>query len=162
MRVISLIDSSVLFDLEYGSLAMLTIAVKPKRKYPVRRVSAAKLAVELTPIQSEVLVGTLLGDLSLERVKVSHNARFRFEQTFPGHVSYMMLLYGLFYNLTLGSPSLLFRKPDVRTGKVYVSTYFRSVTLPCLNSFHELFYPNGVKIVPGNIAQLLTARALAF
>ena len=117
----SLINSGVLFDLEYESLSMLAIAVKPKRKYPIRRVSADKLAVQLTPLQSEVLIGTLLGDLSIERPKVNHNARIRFEQTFPAHASYIMLLYGLFYNLTSSSPSVLFRKPDKRTGKVYCS-----------------------------------------
>lgn len=163
MRALLLIDSSALLDLDYSYITgTLAIAIKPKAKYPLRKVSAAKLAVKLTPLQLEVLTGTALGDSHIERAKPSHNARVRFEQSFPAHASYLMLLYGIFSDLTLSSPSLVLRKPDRRTGLVYPSIYFRSMTLPCLNALHELFYPNGIKVVPINIAELLTARALAF
>jgi hypothetical protein len=33
--------------------------------------------------------------------------------------------------------------------------------MPCLIELHSLFYPNGVKIVPQNIYELLTPVALA-
>jgi hypothetical protein len=33
--------------------------------------------------------------------------------------------------------------------------------MPCLIELHSLFYPNGVKIVPQNIYELLTPIALA-
>jgi len=33
--------------------------------------------------------------------------------------------------------------------------------MPCLTELHSLFYPNGVKIVPQNIYELLTPIALA-
>jgi hypothetical protein len=33
--------------------------------------------------------------------------------------------------------------------------------MPCLTELHSLFYPNGVKIVPQNIYELLTPVALA-
>lgn len=44
----------------------------------------------------------------------------------------------------------------------YESAYFYTLAFPCLNYYRELFYPNGTKIVPANIGQLLTARGLAF
>lgn len=88
---------------------------------PLRKVSAAKQAVKLTPFQAEVLVGSLLGDACLERSKPSHNARLRLEQTFPTHASYLTMIYGIFYSLTSSGPSVLIRSPDKRTGKVYRS-----------------------------------------
>jgi hypothetical protein len=33
--------------------------------------------------------------------------------------------------------------------------------MPCLTKLHSLFYPNGVKIIPNNIYELLTPIALA-
>jgi hypothetical protein len=129
-------------------------------------VSDAKLAARLTPLQQDVLVGCMLGDAYIERAKSTHNARLRFDQTFPMHASYLMLLYGIFYDLTSKGPSLHIRKPDKRTGNVYSSLAFKTVTLPCLNIWHSLFYPLSrcldFKIVPPNIGELLTARALAY
>lgn len=51
---------------------------------------------------------------------------------------------------------------DKRTNKVYTSIVFNTYSLPCFNYYHELFYVNGVKIIPLNIGQLLTAESLAY
>lgn len=125
------------------------IVIKPKRKYKLRKVSSEKHSKKLTALQTDVLVGTLLGDATLERRKPSHNAlpfrALRFDQTFPNHASYLMMLYGVFHNLTSSGPSVLLRKPDKAlkgsTGKSYASLAFKTVTLPCLNEWHSLFYP---------------------
>lgn len=95
--------------------------------------SDAKQAAQLTPLQQDGLVGTMLGDASIERAKPTHNGRLRFDQTFPMHASYLMLLYGIFYDLTSKGPSVHIRKPDKRTGNVYSSLAFKTMTLPCLN-----------------------------
>ena len=42
-------------------------------------------SIALTTYQKEVLIGTLLGDAHLERNKLSHNARLRFDHTYPEH-----------------------------------------------------------------------------
>ena len=39
-----------------------------------------------------MLIGTLLGGATLERKKISHNARLRFDQTYPKHKEYLDLL----------------------------------------------------------------------
>lgn len=108
-------------------------AVKVKRKYPVRKTNPLKRGMKLSKLQQEVLVGTLLGDSSLERPKSHHNTRLRFEQSFPHHASYLISLFGIFYNLTSTGPSLVLRKPDKRTGKVYPALAFKTMTLPCFN-----------------------------
>jgi hypothetical protein len=40
--------------------------------------------------------------------------------------------------------------------------FFNTMTLPCFNIFRDLFYVNGIKIIPSNIYDLLTPIALAF
>lgn len=60
------------------------------------------------------------------------------------------------------NPVILIRKPDKRTGKIYKSIYFRTLTLPCLNEYHNMFYKNKVKIIPENLDKLLTPIGLAY
>lgn len=58
-------------------------------------------------------------------------------------------------------PTIIARKPDPRTGKVYKSMYFRTLSFTCLNIFHDFFYKNKKKVVPWNIGELLTPRGIA-
>ena len=70
--------------------------------------------------QKEVLIGTLLGDANLERKKLSHNARLRFDQTYPEQLTeYIDHLYSIFGNLTgpKGQPKVHVRKPDIQNWK---------------------------------------------
>lgn len=130
--------------------------------YKLRKTSEVKLKINLTPIQKEVIIGTLLGDASIERAKPNHNSRIRFDQSFPDHASYIIHLFGIFNNLCKKGPKVFIRKPDTRTGKIYSHISFKTSNLPCLNEFYDLFYKNKKKIIPLNIADLLTPRALAF
>jgi hypothetical protein len=50
---------------------------------------------------------------------------------------------------------------DKITGKISTGYQFFTRSLPCLNIYWELFYPQGTKVIPNNIAQHLTARGLA-
>ena len=75
--------------------------------------------VKLTQIQKEILIGTLLGDAFIERNKPTHNARIRFDQSFPNHASYLMKIFSYFYNLTGKGSTVIARSPDKRTGKIY-------------------------------------------
>ena len=122
-----------------------------------------KNLITLTPIQIEILIGCILGDASLERRLPTHNTRLRFDQTFPEHAPYVMYLYSIFYYLTGSSPSINIRKPDPRTNKIYSSMSFKTLSLPCLNFYHDLFYDSILgKIIPSNIENYLTPRSLAF
>nr|QVG61556.1 hypothetical protein [Rhizoctonia sp.] len=48
------------------------------------------------------------------------------------------------------------------TGKIFSRVKFSTRALPCFNELYELFYPLGKKIVPLNIAELLTPLGLAY
>lgn len=121
-----------------------------------------KTLIELTQHQKDAIVGTSLGDCYIERVKSTHNTRLRFDQTFPYHAPYLTRLYMLFKNLVGAAPKINIRKADKRTGKSYVTISFKTLRYSCFNYFYDLFYVNGVKVVPFNIKELLTARALAY
>jgi LAGLIDADG DNA endonuclease family len=129
-----------------------------------RLTNIEKNLIFLTPIQKEILIGCILGNACLELNSPTHNSRLRFYQTFPEHASYIKYLYSIFYYLT-GSkgPSINIRKPDPRTNKIYSSMAFKTLSLPCLNFYYDLFYdPILGKIIPSNIEDYLTPRSLAF
>lgn len=127
-----------------------------------RKTSLLKSSVILTPAQQDAVVGTMLGDSSMERAKENHSPRLRFEQSFPSHANYLTQLYILFQNLVGQCPRVTTRKPDSRTGISYSTVSFKTLAFPCFTYYFNLFHLNGVKVVPTNIAQLLTPRALAY
>nr|YP_009445558.1 LAGLIDADG endonuclease [Bipolaris cookei]ATV95718.1 LAGLIDADG endonuclease [Bipolaris cookei] len=59
------------------------------------------------------------------------------------------------------SPTILTRK-DKRRGTTTQSLYFRTLAMPCLNDYYDLFYKERVKVIPRNLSTLLTARGLAY
>jgi hypothetical protein len=120
-----------------------------------------KKEYELSLEQKEAIIGIMLGDGHLIRAKPTHNARLQIDQSYPEKEQYIMSLYKLLEPLTAMSPTILTRK-DKRSGSVTQSKYFRTLSMPCLNYYHEIFYNNKVKIVPRNLGKLLTARGLAF
>ena len=129
----------------------------------------AQFSVVLTCLQKDVIVivGTLLGDSSLEREKPTHNTRIRFDQSYPNHKSYLESLYVIFANLCGTPPRVHIRKPDKRTGKISQTIAFKSLRHISLNYYYDLFnvYDNNGKrrkIVPNNISELLTPCALAY
>jgi hypothetical protein len=102
----------------------------------------------------------ILGDGFIERAKPNHNARIRIEQSYPEKSEYLKSIHELLEPLTAMKPTLLTRNNKKR-GIVTKSLYFRTLAMPCLNYYHELFYKDGIKIIPKNISELLTARSLA-
>lgn len=73
----------------------------------------------------------------------------------------------MFKNIVGTPPRIHIRKPDKRTGKVYSTIAFKSLRVEALNQYYDLFYVfNSLgkrqKVVPKNISELLTDRALAF
>lgn len=118
--------------------------------------------MELTPFFKEALIGLILGDVYVNRQKVKGNTRLVFDQSKDKHSEYIYFLYNLFEPFVGTPPTSTNRKPDKRTGLTYDSLIFKTLTFPCFNVYHELFYPNGSKIIATNVAELLTPIGLAF
>ena len=123
--------------------------------------AAYKKDYMLTDIQKEALIGIILGDGFIERSKPTHNARIRIEQSYPEKSEYLKSLHELLEPLTAMEPTLLTRENKKR-GIITQSLYFRTLAMPCLNYYYELFYKNNVKKIPKNLEELLTARGLAY
>jgi hypothetical protein len=127
----------------------------------VKYTTKYKTEFVLSSEQKEALIGIILGDGFLERNKPNHNTRLRIEQSYPEKEGYLMSLSKLLEPLTAMTPVILTRK-DRRSDSVTKSLYFRTLAMPCLNYYYDLFYKEKVKTVPKNLGELLTARGLAY
>ena len=108
------------------------------------------------------MVNTIKTDVHASRPKAHYNTRLVFDQSKEEHSDYLNYLYSLFEPFVGTEPTSTNRKPDKRTGLKYDSLIFKTLAFPCFNEFHELFYPDGVKIIPSNISELFTEVSLAF
>jgi len=118
-----------------------------------------KDTIKLTSYQTEAIHGLMLGDLHASRAKVTHNTRLQFDQG-DVHTEYVHHLYALFLSIINQSIHTVIRKPDLRTGKIYISLMFKTLALPCLNIFRELYYlpsyGSGLRVLPTNLADYFT------
>jgi hypothetical protein len=120
-----------------------------------------RLQFSLPQNLKNILVGLVLGDLNILKQKTSVNVNLQFCQG-TVHKEYLIHLYDLFQIYCGMAPKTIIRSPDKRTGISYSSIYFRTYALPCFNELYELFYINGIKIVPSNIFELLTVEGLCY
>lgn len=138
-------------------IALLSVPLITPNKMLLTK--AEKKAIVIPSKLNNILIGLILGDLSC--VKNRANARFRFKQS-TIHEDYLRLLYSIFYLFCGSGPKINHAKPHPKTGKVYSSIEFTTYRLPCLTELYNLFYINNVKVIPRNIADLLTPIGLAY
>jgi len=105
-----------------------------------------------------IIVGLLLGDLHISRD--FKNSRLQFRQG-DSNKAYLLHLHDLFINFTTASvfKDVSFHKKEK---KFYTSWTFKTLSMPCFNYYHDLFYYNKVKVIPANIKDLLTPIGLAY
>lgn len=87
----------------------------------------------------------------------SKNARLEFQQSLA-HVSYILFVFNILSHYCSSSPSL---KSGIRAGNRFYGLRFFTRSMPCLTELHSIFYPNGIKVIPQNIYNMLTPVALA-
>jgi hypothetical protein len=108
-----------------------------------------------------MIIGCSLGDLCIRKQPKGINARLEFLQGLINE-SYLLHLYDLLKDFSPSFPRKSDLLRDKRTDKVYTNIRFETYSLPCFNYYRELFYVNGVKIIPLNIGELLTPVSLAY
>jgi hypothetical protein len=121
-----------------------------------------RLQFTLPPQLDEILIGLLLGDLYMINRSKSISSVILFFTQGLLHKDYLMHLFDLFKIYCNSAPKIPNTRPDKRTGKNYKSVRFYTISLPCFKELYESFYPEGKKIVPSNIGELLTLRGLAY
>ena len=114
--------------------------------------------IKLPPHQYSVIVGLILSDGLLRFASAKHkNARFEFKQSLA-HSGYVWFVFNLLSHYCNSSPILT---SGVTKGNRFYGLQFSTRALPCFNELYSLFYPNGVKLIPEDIYNILTPVALA-
>jgi len=126
----------------------------------------------MNKIIKEMLTGVLLGDAHIGKVGVD-KAFISFEQS-KKKGDYLLYLHKLISAFALGAgqwdggfeveePKEYSREDSRYPNRFTESLYFRTKSLSELKPLAELFLDNeGKKVIPVNIADLLTPRSLAF
>lgn len=117
--------------------------------------------VKLTKIQSEILVGILLGDACLQTESKGKTYRLRISQS-ENHKDYLFHLYNVFENLTL-SPPVRYQFTDNRNPKKkYFRWSFATTQQICFRFYGQQFYQNNKKVVPKLIHKWLKPISIAY
>ena len=90
----------------------------------------------------------------MRRFSEKANARIIFRQG-SINASYLLHLYHL-YQEFVTTPPAVSSITDKNTGKIIYNLSFATLALPCFNELYEAFYLEGQKIIPNNIADLLS------
>ena len=145
----------------HKSISSLTRFCHSSISNSVKRISNAERSkLKLDSYLKQVLIGTILGDVHMRRSSEKANVRIIFRQG-SINTSYLLHLYSLFKNFVLTPPSVN-TISDKSTGKLRYNISFATLSLPCFNELYESFYLEGKKIIPNNIADLLTRISLAY
>lgn len=135
----------------------------------------------LTSLQKEIIYGSTLGDLTIERYSLNGNSRLRF---FASNVNkdYIFHLYEIFKTYTSTPPKEVTRKIiNKLTGHIQTDIFFSTLKYPHFNFAREEFYKpiywvptreeitnnvnynnRFIKVVPLDIYNKLTNMGLAF
>ncbi len=125
------------------------------RATPREVFNSLKEKFSLTPVQTEVLIGTILGDGTLQPRK--SDARLHIKHSL-NQLSLVEYKRQVFSNITCMSTRVF--KQQVGK-KNYNFAEFVTLTHPEFTRFYRLFYRNGKKVVPKNIREGLSSLGLA-
>ena len=100
------------------------------------------------------------GCIYMRRFSEKANASINFRQG-SINASYFLHLYNLYQEFVTTPPAVQ-SITDKNTGKIRYNLNFATLALPCFNELYEAFYLEGKKIIPNNIADLLSQVSLAY
>lgn len=102
--------------------------------------------VKLTDFQKQVILGSLLGDMSI--IIPHHNINPRLSITHSiKQAEYLMWKYHILENLVGSKPKTIFCGGGMGKGKIYETIFFSSLSLPCLLPIHNLVRGVGSKYI---------------
>ena len=116
-----------------------------------------KKTLQLSELQRQVLVGTLLGDGCLETQNKGRTYRLKIEHA-VSQKDYVDWKYQLFKAFTLSKPRLHKR---MSYGLVRENYCFSTISHGSLRFYGQQFYADGQKVMPRMISKMLTPLALA-
>ena len=114
--------------------------------------------VKLAPYQYSVIIGLILSDGWLTFAsKTNKNARLGFTQCLDRY-QYVFFVFNILSHYCRSSPRLT---SSIRSENRNYGIQIFTRSMPCMTELHYLFYPNGIKVIPQNIYNILTPVALA-
>lgn len=105
----------------------------------------------------QMITGLLLSDGYLRYGKGCQNASFKFAQSVK-NLPYFVQVFSLLSHYCSSMPYL---ESYLSRGKYYYNFRFETRAYPVFTSLINTWYPNGIKLVPNTIYDLLTPLALA-
>ena len=114
--------------------------------------------MNLTKKQTDVLIGTILGDGFLQKTGTK-NARLRLEHS-DKQKEYLLWKGTQISRLFQGKPTFLSRVHP-KSGETYSYARWQSSASPELGVWQRYFYKEGKKTIPADIGKYLTPLALA-
>ena len=110
------------------------------------------MSIKLTPKQEGVVIGSILGDGYLQKTG-SKNARLRYEHNYKQkiYLAWKVSMLGAFFN----GRQVFMERIHPKTNKTYKYVRHQSNSTPYLGKLREIFYPEGRKIIPRNLQDLL-------
>lgn len=152
---------------DYANLNIFSTLIF-KRNYSTsgkRLTKVERASISLSTDIQEALIGILLGDGHIAQRSPVGNSRFHYTQSAPldHHVSYFNHVYHLFkpYCANDFTPKIRSSKHNL-SGNIHISYSFTTLSLPIFNKYREMYYKEGVKVIPTNIKELLIYRSLAY
>jgi len=108
--------------------------------------------MELTKQQTNVLIGTILGDGFLQKTG-EKNARLRLEHS-QKQKDYVLWKGNIFGRLFQGKPNHL-ERVHPKSKETYKYCRWQSTATPAFGKWRKYFYPNGKKIIPSDLGKFL-------
>ena len=118
-----------------------------------------RITNELPIYLGDVMIGLLLSDGSLERTSSTSGVRLSISFS-EKHKEYLEFLYKLYEPYINTKPALI-KVYNKKTDSYNNVLKFKTLTLPQLIYYYELFYVEGKKLIPSNVEDLITPVGLA-
>lgn len=132
----------------YGSNLLSTIGYK--------FTSVERSNIQIPISKRSIFVGIILSDANLQKINKEGEARLQFKQKY-GQFEYF---YSVFFELSHYCSNLPILNKVNFQKKTFYALSFTTRSLPCITKIYNLFYPEGKKVIPKNIYELLTWEAL--
>lgn len=143
-------DISKLMNCHEATVGIHRRKMKLKSKYKTND----SVKIKFSCFQQEALIGTLLGDTSINKYGVISFAHAISQE------QYFLHKYWLFKPLT--SKYKYYSHHDKRTNKIYKRIQTHCITCPLSKSLRHQLYPEGIKIISEDTANKFTLISLAY
>ena len=124
-----------------------------------RKLQVYKESLMLEPIQKDLVIGSLLGDGNIRFVARNREATFVVDHSVVQR-DYVQWKYQLLRTWVLTEPKTVSRTYHKNRERQLTSFRFSTMSHPELTFWYNVFYRDGIKIIPANISEILVYRFL--